>query len=254
MRLWNPRRWLEAVGRRTLGTLTHVVTPEPLIALTFDDGPHPDYTPRLLDLLERHGARATFFIVGEMAERYPEIVRRAAQAGHDLGNHTWDHPSLPFLASRERRAQLQRCRAVLAAHGQRFFRPPYGHQSFASRVDAWRLGYTVVTWSLHVFDWLDHPAEWMAEELARQLAPGSIILLHDALYHAVEPRYADRTPVLGAVDHVLTRMAGCFRFVSVSELLRRGRPVYENWYRQGDRAWLNSLTETNRRYELKAVE
>jgi peptidoglycan/xylan/chitin deacetylase (PgdA/CDA1 family) len=248
MPAWSVRRLWDAVGRRVFGTLTHVATAQPLIALTFDDGPHPEYTPRLLDTLERHDARATFFMLGEMAQRYPEIVRRAAQAGHDLGNHTWDHPSLPYLPAGERRAQLQRTDAALNPYGKRFFRPPYGHQNLASRVQAGQLGYAVVTWSCHAFDWLDHPAEWMAKELIRQLAPGSIALLHDALYHTVEERYADRGPTLAAVDQALAQLTGRYRFVPVSELLRHGQPVYANWYRQGDPAWLNTLNGSARRY------
>jgi peptidoglycan/xylan/chitin deacetylase (PgdA/CDA1 family) len=248
MFVWSVRRLWEAVGRRAFGTLTHVITAQPLVALTFDDGPHPDYTPRLLDILERHDARATFFVVGEMAERYPEIVRRTAQAGHDLGNHTWDHPSLPYLPADERRAQLLRTGTALAPYGKRFFRPPYGHQNLASRVQAGQLGYTVVAWSCHAFDWLDHPAEWLASEISRRLTPGRIVLLHDALYHTVETHCADRGPTLAAIDRVLTQMAGRYRFVTVSELLRSGRAVYENWYRRGDPAWLNALAGSARRY------
>ncbi|HKV11751.1 MAG TPA: polysaccharide deacetylase family protein, partial [Thermoanaerobaculia bacterium] len=76
-----------------LGSLVRVATREPAIALTFDDGPHPEDTPRVLEVLERHGARGTFFMVGQSARRYPEVVARAAAAGHTVANHSWDHPS-----------------------------------------------------------------------------------------------------------------------------------------------------------------
>src|SRR5689334_2752026 len=76
-----------------LGSLIRVATREPAIALTFDDGPDPRETPRVLDILKRHGARGTFFMVGKSVEQYPEIVARAAAAGHALANHSWDHPS-----------------------------------------------------------------------------------------------------------------------------------------------------------------
>src|SRR5262245_56809812 len=76
-----------------LGSIVRVATHEPAIALTFDDGPHPEETPRVLEILERHGARGTFFMVGKSARRYPEVVARAAEGGHALANHSWDHPS-----------------------------------------------------------------------------------------------------------------------------------------------------------------
>src|SRR4051794_129991 len=87
-----------------LGSLIRVATREPAIALTFDDGPDPRETPRVLDVLERHGARGTFFQVGKSVERYPEIVARAAAAGHALANHSWDHPSFRQIRGSYRRA------------------------------------------------------------------------------------------------------------------------------------------------------
>lgn len=92
-----------------IGTITHVSTRELLVALTFDDGPHPDYALRLLDILERHQAHATFFMLGEAAKRHPEIVTMVARQGHAIGNHSWDHPSFPLVNGRERRAQIRAC-------------------------------------------------------------------------------------------------------------------------------------------------
>lgn len=238
-------RLVEAVwdyaGPRLLGTLTHVATDQPLIALTFDDGPHPDSTPALLDLLERYEARATFFMLGEPAQRFPEIVRRAAEAGHALGVHGWDHPAFPLLTSAQRRQQIQRCAKVLAPYGQRLFRPPYGYQSFASRLDAWRLGYRVVGWSVAGHDWLNYTADQIVEMIAPQLQPGAIILLHDVLYHTVETHYADRRPMLAAVETLLTQFGSQFQFVTVPELRRWGRAQQSNWYRPPDAQWLNGL-------------
>ena len=101
------------------------------MALTFDDGPDPEHTPRLLEVLARHGAKATFFMVGARAARHPELVARVAAEGHEIGNHGWDHPSLPALPSAAVAGQLERTRAVLAPHGQALMRPPYGHQDLA---------------------------------------------------------------------------------------------------------------------------
>src|SRR2546422_5376827 len=96
-----------------LGSITHVETAEPVAALTFDDGPHAASTPQLLEILERHHARATFFMLGQFAIQYPELVQRIAQAGHAIGNHSWDHASFPFITGRQRRAPI---RAGAIAH------------------------------------------------------------------------------------------------------------------------------------------
>ena len=242
--LYNARilhRLFNACARRVMGTITHVSTQDAVVALTFDDGPHPDSTPRLLDILERHQAHATLFMVGEAAQRYPEIVRQAAQSGHAIGSHGWDHPSFPLIPGRERRAQLRAWAKATAPYGQRLFRPPYGHQSIVSRLDALWLGYEVVTWNVAAVDWLDHDAEWMANRLMSIIKPGDVIVFHDVLYHTTEARYADREPMLEAVDMLLGQLSDRFRFITVPELLRHGRPQRRNWYWQADRDWLNTL-------------
>ncbi len=236
------RELLSRAGRKVLGTITHVGVTEPVAALTFDDGPHPQYTPHLCDLLERYQARGTIFMVGKSAQSYPEVVRRVASGGHAIGNHTWDHPSMPRVSSRERRAQLRTCAQAIAPYNRpQLFRPPYGHQSFASRVETWLLGYQVITWSVVGQDWLDHPAQMIADRLLNQIRPGSIILLHDTLYTFAEERFADRMPMFEAVEMLLTQLRGQFDFITVPELLRRGRPQRQNWYQQGDTSWLHGL-------------
>lgn len=235
------RRLVGAAARRALGTITHVLTQDAVVALTFDDGPHPEYTPCLLDILERHRARATFFMLGETAQRYPNLLQRVAQAGHAIGNHSWDHPSFPLISGQERRAQLRACQRALAPYGQRLFRPPYGHQSVASRLDALLLGYQVVAWSLHAYDWLDRDANWMVDRLVDRIQSGSVVLLHNVLYHTAEERYADREPMMEALDMLLERVSDRFQFITVPELLQHGRPQRENWYLRGDVEWLNSL-------------
>lgn len=234
-------RLFNFIARRVMGTITHVSTQDTVAALTFDDGPHPESTPRLLDILKKHQARATFFMVGEAAQRHPDLVQRVARAGHTIGNHSWDHPSFPLISGRERRAQIRACEKAIAPYGQRLFRPPYGHQSIASRLDALWLGYKVVIWKVAAVDWLDHEAKWMADRLASQIQPGSVILLHEVLYHTIETRYANREPMLEAVDMLLEQLGDRFRFITIPELFRHGRPQRRNWYRKADPEWLNEL-------------
>jgi peptidoglycan/xylan/chitin deacetylase (PgdA/CDA1 family) len=233
------RRLLPGVARRVTGTITHVATHEPVAALTFDDGPHPDFTPRLLDILARYQAHATFFMIGLSASRYPELVRDVAQAGHAIGNHSWDHPSFPLITGRERRAQMRACAQAIAPYGQRLFRPPYGHQSVASRIDALWLRHRVVTWNLVAYDWLDRGAGWMIEQVTSHVRPGSIILFHDTLWRPGVKQAADRGPALQAIDAILEQLGDRFHFVTVPELLQHGRPQLANWYRKPDLEWLN---------------
>lgn len=236
-----PHRLFNAAARRVMGTITHVSTQEPVVALTFDDSPHPEFTPRLLAVLERHQARATFFMVGEAAQQYPDLVRQVGQAGHAIGNHSWDHSSFPLISSRERCAQLRACEKAIAPYSQRLFRPPYGHQSVASRFDALRLGYRVVTWNLHAYDWLDHDAQWMVNELTNRLKPGNVILFHDTLYTYPDERYVNREPMHEAVNTLLEQFSDRFRFITVPELLQHGRPQCKNWYWKADLNLLNQL-------------
>jgi peptidoglycan/xylan/chitin deacetylase (PgdA/CDA1 family) len=226
-----------------MGTVTSVATGDPIVALTFDDGPHPDYTPRLLDILERYRARATFFMVGEAAQKYPEIVRRVAQAGHAIGNHSWDHPSFPLISGRERRAQIRACAKVIAPYtdGVRLFRAPYGDQNLASRLDALLLGYQDIMFNIDTDDWCGGNGASVADQIERRIQPGSVIILHDRLFDALEESYFDREGVLDAVQILLQRMGERFRFVTVPELLRHGKPQREIWCKEADPDLLNKL-------------
>jgi len=227
--------------RRVMGTITHVSTREPVAALTFDDGPAPEFTPRLLDILERHNARATFFVIGRLAARHRKLVERMSLAGHSIGNHSWDHPSFPLIEGHKRREQMRAWEEATGPYGQRLFRPPYGHQSLASRLDAFWLGYKVVGWSIASEDWLGFDADCLAERVSSKIRPGSVVLFHDALYMVLEDRFADRQPTVEAVNILLKRLGGRFRFVTVPELLKRGCPQQRNWYYREDENWLSKL-------------
>lgn len=211
------------------------------MALTFDDGPNPEATPRLLEILESRGARGTFFMVGKVAARHPELVARVAAGGHAIGNHSWDHPSFPLIKSRWRRTQIRWCQEALAPHGSRLFRPPYGHQSPASQLDAARLGYRAVTWSINAEDWLDDPPEKLLERIRKRLRPGSVILFHDALYATIDRRYCHRGPTLEAVARFLDEVGEGYQAVTLPELLRRGRPRKWHWYQRPDLGWLRKV-------------
>jgi len=205
--------------------ITHVSTQEPVAALTFDDGPHPEYTPRLLEILDRFGVSATFFMVGEAAAKNSELVRQVGER-HVIANHSWDHPVFTEISSIERQRQIRECADAIAPYDCRLFRPPHGAETRDSRRDAELIGYRSIGWNVDAEDWMAREPEWMASRLLKDTTPGSIVLMHDAIFKSRQPvpQY-DRQPMLEAVAMFLLRLGGRVRFLSVPELLSRGPVV-----------------------------
>ena len=153
------------------------------IALTFDDGPDPRYTPATLDLLKAHGVKATFFVIGEKVQQYPELVRRMALEGHAIGGHTWHHQEIIGAPANTLHADLLRCRrAILAACGidSMLFRPPRGRVSLAAIHRVCARGYCLVHWSKTYSDYQRDGVSSLIERF-RQHPPVArdIVLLHD---------------------------------------------------------------------------
>lgn len=152
-------------------------------ALTFDDGPHAAYTPRVLDLLALHGVKATFFIVGQAAAREPELVRRMAREGHRVASHTYSHRDLPTLARAELREEFGTCRHLirdLTGVDTNLVRPPRGRVATATVVHAKRWGYKLVHWSKTYSDYRQDGAGPLLQRIRRiGLQPRDIALFHD---------------------------------------------------------------------------
>lgn len=248
-------RIARSLARKTGGTITHVSTSDPVVALTFDDGPDPVTTPELLRILDAFGAKATFFMTGENAAAYPEVVAAVRKGGHAIGNHSWDHPSFPLISGSERRRQIRRTADELQSAGARVFRPPYGHQTAASRWDAWFAGHKVVTWNVCVPDWEDHDGAWLADFALGRIKAGSVVLMHDGMVDFSGEHGSDRGATLVAVEKILTALGGEYEFVTIPELLLRGKPVKAKWRMAPDVAFLNRLNRRNgtpRRYKIPA--
>ncbi|MBN8482800.1 MAG: polysaccharide deacetylase family protein [Xanthomonadales bacterium] len=151
--------------------------------LSFDDGPHPGHTEAILDLLAANDARASFFVLGEQAERHPELMRRIAAEGHLLGNHSYDHPSFPRIPIAEQMSQIERTDQLIAAFDGRqrhLFRPPSGRFSIGLLLrfafERRRMAY----WSYDSLDYRRVPAERLVETMRRHPpAAGDIVLMHD---------------------------------------------------------------------------
>jgi peptidoglycan/xylan/chitin deacetylase (PgdA/CDA1 family) len=155
------------------------------VALTFDDGPHPTTTPRVLAALEAAGAKATFFVLGAKAERYPDVLRAIANGGHTIGVHGYEHNRLyAFLPPAAVAADILRASAVVEREvgvKPKWFRPPVGQVSPRTAAGARRAGLPIVVWSVRGLDGIaGRSAEQVAERIERGLTPGAIVLLHDA--------------------------------------------------------------------------
>jgi peptidoglycan-N-acetylglucosamine deacetylase len=195
-----------------------VATDQPLVALTFDDGPRPEWTSMVLDTLRRHAVPATFFMVGRRVRKYADVLR-GRFGRHEAANHTWDHLDLARRDAGQARDDLRRAHeAIEDVVGQtpRLLRPPYGHVGGGAMLAAAELGYEVVLWSLQMLE-SEFPGDpaGHARHIVERVTPGAILLAHDI-------GASDRLVALTGLPDMITglRRRG-FEFVTVSELLSR---------------------------------
>lgn len=152
------------------------------VYLTFDDGPDPEWTPRVLDALEQVGAKATFFAIGQQAQQAPELMRRVHAAGHAIGNHTFSHRHPWFMSQRTARAQVRDGAKALSdvlGEAPRFYRPPHGRQRACMSDEAQRCGERVVLWNVSAVDWGPLGAADGIEKRLDAVKGGDIVLMHD---------------------------------------------------------------------------
>jgi peptidoglycan/xylan/chitin deacetylase (PgdA/CDA1 family) len=191
----------------------------PYIAMTFDDGPHPILTPRLLDMLKARGIRATFFLIGQNAAAYPDIVRRIAAEGHEIGNHTWNHPQLTKLSPSALREEIERTSSTIAEIIGKplvVMRPPY--RATSAYINHWmnrEFGMKVILWSVDPLDWKYRNSASVESQILAGAQPGAIILSHD-----IHP-----TTVAAMPDVFDSLLAKGYKFVTVSELIAMDEPV-----------------------------
>ncbi len=218
-------------------TICRTAAPNKL-AITFDDGPNPAITPKLLDLLAKHNARATFFLVGKFARECPELAREIVARGHVLGNHTDTHPNL-FLCGREKTSEeLQRCTEAIhkaVGVGPSWFRPPFGFRSPWLSGIVKSQGMRTAMWTLIPGDWRIKPADWLirrmnpiAKHARRKLPPGTgygggltgdILCLHDGHHRH---QNGDRAHTVTALEYWLPRWSDLgLEFVTMDETLSK---------------------------------
>jgi peptidoglycan-N-acetylglucosamine deacetylase len=208
-----------APSAQIFGATVRRVDDASTMALTFDDGPNPAVTPLLLDLLERHAASATFFLIGKYVRLYSDLAREIAARGHVIGNHTDTHPALTFCSPSHIASELDRCDSALVetvGSPARWMRPPYGYRGpQLSGIVRARGKKGVVMWSASARDWKSQRAERVINRL-RRARGGDIVLLHDGDSRRVG---GDRHHTVAALEYWLPRWKDAgIRFVTLDEV------------------------------------
>ena len=205
------REYYEKTGK----VVWEIQTTEKVVALTFDDGPHPIYTEQILNLMDQYGAKGTFFLVGEQAEKNSEVVLRMYEDGHEIANHTYTHPftkSVPDIIK-----EMDQTNEVLyniTGYAPTLFRPVEGHYTDQLINEVANKGYKMVMWSWHqdTEDWRDPGVNHIVRKVLNGIGAGNIVLFHDG--------GSDRTQTVQALEIILPELKKQgYRFITVSEML-----------------------------------
>jgi peptidoglycan/xylan/chitin deacetylase (PgdA/CDA1 family) len=186
---------------------------QPVVAMTFDDGPHPSLTPKLLDILKERNIKCTFFVIGQNAKAYPNIIRRIIAEGHEIAAHTYTHCSLTSRSDDQIRSELKRSEEVLMAaanYRPQLIRPPYG--AINTRIKQLmfsEFGYSTIMWSVDPQDWRRPGVSVVTSRLVNGARPGAIMLAHD-----IHPPTIQAMPAM--FDQLLAKG---YQFVTVSQLM-----------------------------------
>jgi peptidoglycan/xylan/chitin deacetylase (PgdA/CDA1 family) len=193
------------------------------LALTYDDGPNDPWTLRLLEVLERHSVKATFFVLGKFVRQKPEIGCSIVAAGHELGIHTWDHPNLIFASAAEVRSQIECTQSIIfdtTGYRCTLMRPPFGARTPMTLRVIRKLGLTPVMWNVTCYDWKPTTPGRIMAQVERQMRGGDVILLHDGGYRQMS---ADRSHSVAATEMIVERYSDR-QFVPVGRMMRGSQP------------------------------
>ena len=195
--------------------VARVETTDRVVALTFDDGPDPFHTPKVLDVLDRYQVKATFFMMGRNVERYPDLARAVLRRGHEIGNHSYSHSRLILMSPQRVRDEIERTDRLLrdiGVTGPIHFRPPHASKFIVLPYVLSEMKKLSVLGDVDPEEWKQRPAAVMTESILRQVRPGSIIGLHD-------PMGPETLRTLQNILPALTAQG--YRFETVSELISR---------------------------------
>ncbi len=185
------------------------------IALTFDDGPHPYYTPIILDILKEYNVKATFFMIGENVKYYPAAAEAVLEAGHEIGNHTNHHRGLKAMPDSEILREIEDCEEAifsLSEYRPRFIRPPEGAMNDQVRQVVRGMNYRIILWDVDTHDWAHTPPAEICRHVLEEIDAGGIILMHDFIGHNSPTPAALRLMIPALLERG-------YKFVTVGELL-----------------------------------
>ncbi|MUT65709.1 polysaccharide deacetylase family protein [Paenibacillus sp. NEAU-GSW1] len=197
--------------------ITQIHTPHKAVAFTFDDGPHPTYTPMLLDIFREAQGKATFYMIGEQIEQFPELATAVYEQGHEIGNHTYSHPFLTELSDEACREELIRAEKLIEAITGTIpatFRPPYFNIDERVTAIAAELGYVKIAGAANgeARDWEQPGVQHIVDATRESLSSGSLLIFHDG--------YGDRSQTIEAVRILVSELtAEGYKLVTVSELI-----------------------------------
>ncbi len=202
-------------ARDDLAALSHGSREEKKIALTFDDGPHPRYTAEILDLLAEYEIKATFFMIGTNVSHYPELARRVAREGHEIGSHTFSHPHMLRITPSALLDEIGKTERIFAENHipkPTLFRPPEGYRTKEQSLAVKNAGYTMVVWSIDTHDWQSRPSTEIVSYVHENVQGGDILLFHDYI--------SGQNTTITALKQLIPKLLDDgYRFTVVSDLI-----------------------------------
>lgn len=209
VQMWNLKETNQDVKKSAIEVSGTEEAEKPKIAITFDDGPHPRFTPRLLDGLKERNVKASFFVIGNLAEKYPELIAREKEEGHLIGNHTYAHIDIGKLPEEKGREEILRTSAVIkeiTGNEVEFVRPPFG--IWQKKLEQ-EMALIPVLWSVDPLDWTTENTDEIVNKVVTKVKENDIILLHDCYQSSVDA-------ALRIID-ILTKEG--YEFVTVDEMI-----------------------------------
>ena len=210
------------------GTIYRVKTAGKKVALTFDDGPSPVWTPLILDALKKVNVKATFFMIGHHVKEYPDVARRVAAEGHEIGNHSYAHTVLVYYTSEELEEDVKYTELVIkeiTGQTTTCFRPPKALITKREKEKIKSIGYKTVLWSLNSKDWVTFDHKYIVKYILHNIRNGDIILFHDS--GSVFGREGgDRSQTVSAIPLLVEKLRERgFHFVTIDELIKESEPA-----------------------------
>lgn len=185
------------------------------IALTFDDGPHPRYTPQILNILKKYNVKATFFVIGKNIENYPSTLKRIYEEGHEIGNHSYDHSNVSTMSKNDIKYEIDKCEQLIKEQlnfTPKLFRPPQGKLNASVEAVSSSLGYYIILWSIDTRDWEHNDPNNIMNTVQRNVKGGDIILMHDYI--------SGKNTTCDALELMIPALQKQgYKFVTVSELI-----------------------------------